>query len=183
MKTMKFNYPKICLVALLFLSVGSFTACKDDDDNNEQYVMTNQDFVNSASSANSFEIASGALAVSKGVNADVKHYGEHMVTDHTTAGVEMKNLATQKGWTIPTALMQKEQQNLDKLNGLSGDAFDKEFVNIMVTSHQETVALFTTAASPMGVPDGDLRSMANGKLPTLQAHLQEAVALKAKVNP
>jgi putative membrane protein len=178
MKSRKF---KTSLTMLFLAGATVLSSCTKDD--GEAYTMTNQDFVNKASSSNNFEVAAGALAVSKAQNADVKQYGEHMVSDHTTAGVEMKNLASGKGWTVPTNLQAKEQQNLDKLNALSGSAFDKEFVNVMVLSHQDAVNLFQTASSGLGVPDADLRSLALGKLPTLKDHLEDANDLKAKVNP
>jgi len=169
----------ICL-AMLIVSASAVTSCKDDDDD-DGYAMSNQEFVTQASSSNNFEIAAGGLAVSKGENADVKHYGEHMVADHTAAGLEMKNLASTKGWTIPEALQPSEQQNLAKLAALSGAAFDKEFAKIMVQSHQGAVALFETGSAPMGLPDMDLRAMASAKLPTLKTHLQEAIELSAAV--
>lgn len=160
----------------------TFNACTKDD-GEQQYAMSNQDFVTTASSSNNFEVLAGGLAITKAGNAEVKSYGQHMVTDHTAAGTEMKNLASAKGWTVPETLQAKEQQNLDKLNGLNGVAFDREFVNIMVLSHQDAVSLFETAANNMGVPDADLRSMASAKLPTLKQHLQHATELKLKVNP
>jgi putative membrane protein len=181
-KTMKVKCQKICIALLFLVSATGFYSCKDDDDN-QDYAISNQEFVTRASSSNKFEIASGALAVSKAQNAAVKQYGDHMVTDHTAAAVEMKNLASGKGWTVPEALQPKEQQNLDKLSALSGAAFDKEFVNVMVLSHQDAIALFETGASAMGVPDADLRAMASAKLPTLKEHLQHATELKAQVNP
>ena len=167
------------MLVVVSLALG---ACKDND-HDRDYTFSNQDFVNRASSSNNFEIAAGALAVSRGVDAEVKHYGEHMVADHTAAGTQMKNVAAGKGWTVPDALMPKEQQNLDKLSALSGIAFDKEFANTMVLSHQDAVNLFSAAAADFGVPDGDLRSMAATKLPTLEEHLRGATALKNKVNP
>jgi putative membrane protein len=182
MKNMKVIYSKMSLVMLLFVATCTITSCKDDNDE-QNYVMTNQEFVDKASSSNNFEVAAGALALSKDENAAVKQYGSHMVNDHTTAGAEMKTLAAQKGWTVPDALQQKEQQNLDKLAGLNAAAFDKAFSSIMVQSHQDAVALFETAANQMGVPDADLSALAAAKLPTLKAHLEEAVALNAKVNP
>jgi putative membrane protein len=178
---MKIGNYKTCLTMLIMVGATALTSCTKDD--GEMYAMDNQDFVTKASSSNNFEVSAGALAVTKAENADVKHYGEHMVTDHTTAGLEMQNLASSKGWTVPTNLQPKEQQNLDKLAALSGSAFDKEFVNIMVLSHQDAVRLFETASSGMGVPDVDLRSLASRKLPTLKEHLQSATELKVKVNP
>ena len=169
------------MTALMFVSATTSFSCKDDDD--QEYKLSNQEFVTRASSSNNFEIAAGGLAVTRAENAEVKHYGEHMVSDHGTAGMEMKNLAAGKGWAVPDALQQKEQQNLDKLTALNGAAFDREFANIMVQSHQDAIALFEIGADPMGVPDADLRNLASAKLPTLRTHLQDAVALKTQVNP
>ena len=179
---MKFNYTKKCLAVMLIISATAISSCKNDD-NDRDYALSNQEFVNRASSSNQFEIAAGALAVNRGVSADVKHYGEHMVADHTTAAVEMKNLANGKGWIVPEALQSKEQQNLNRLTGLNGVDFDREFVNVMVLSHQDAVSLFETAADGYGVPDADLRAMASVKLPVLREHLKDAIALKSKVNP
>jgi putative membrane protein len=186
MKRSQFNKQKSQLMKLaaIAMSICLLTvSCKKDDD--DDYTMSNQAFVTAASSGNNFEIAAGALAQSKGQDERVKHYGEHMVTDHTAAAAEMKTLADQKNWTVlgPTELMTKHRQNLDILIAATGTDFDKKFAQIMVESHQETVNLFEVGAANRGVSDGDLRTMAAGKLPTLRTHLQEAVDLKAAVNP
>lgn len=160
-----------------------FSSCdSDDDDDNISYSMNNQDFVTQASSSNMFEIAAGSLAVSQGVNADVKHYGEHMVTDHRKAGLEMEALAKDKGWSVPSTVLAQHQRMLDTLKDMSGALFDKKFAAMMVMSHKQTVALFEQAADDRGVPDGQLRSFAQQKLPVLKEHLEEANDLQADVN-
>lgn len=182
MINLNFSKSKIWPVMLLIcMAVMVTSSCKDDD--TDDYVLSNQEFVTRASSSNNFEVAAGAMAKTKGSLEAVRHYGEHMVTDHTTAGLEMQNLASQKGWVISDQLQQKEQANIALLTPLTGVAFDKEFTRIMVASHQDAVALFELASANMGVPDGDLRNFATAKLPTLKAHLQEAIALKTAVNP
>jgi putative membrane protein len=172
MKTLK----TLMMVALIMLTLQ---ACKKDD--NENYAMNNQSFVSQASSSNNFEIQAGAIATQKGQNAAVKHYGEHMTTDHTAVGNEMKSLATVKGWTIPDALQPKEQGNLDKLNNTDPSLFDSEFMKIMVASHQDAITLFSNAAGNTGVYDADLRAFAEAKLPSLKTHLEEAVKLQAQI--
>ena len=178
---MKITNKKKGMMAMLVIASLTFGACKDNDD--ADYNLSNQEFVNRAASSNNFEVAAGTLALTKGLDAEVKHYGEHMVADHTAAAMEMKNLASGKGWTVPDRLEPKEQQNLDKLSALSGVSFDREFVNVMVLSHQDAVELFRTGADAFGVPDPDLRSMAAVKLPTLEAHLTDAITLKSRINP
>ncbi|RYE59004.1 MAG: DUF4142 domain-containing protein [Sphingobacteriales bacterium] len=147
--------------------------------------MTNQTFVTEASSSNNFEVAAGALAQSKGQNQAVRHYGEHMVTDHSVAAMEMGTLASRKGWNIMPSgdMLSKRRQQLDMLTAATGTDFDKKFAEAMVQSHQEAVSLFERASSTNGVPDDDLRALATMKLPTLKTHLQDAMTLRTTVNP
>jgi putative membrane protein len=164
---------------LLLTACFSLQCCSND---NDEYPMDNQTFVTQASSSNNFEVAAGAIAQAKGVRAEVKSYGQHMVMDHTGVGAEMISLAQSKGWTIPTSLQPKEQANLDKLNASASSTFDKDFAAIMVASHTDAIDLFTTASGREGVRDGALRSFAAGKLPSLKNHLAEASSLQTLVN-
>lgn len=173
---------KKSVLLLLVLLGGAVVVSSCHKDKNNHFMMSNQDFVTQASSGNSFEVAAGTLAVNKGVNDSVKMYGQHMVTDHGKAAIEMAALASKKGWTIPDSLLQKDKKNLDSLSLLTGAAFDKKFATMMVTSHVQTMNLFQSAASSTGVPDEDLRNFAAGKLPTLRTHLGDAQAMQAYVN-
>lgn len=167
---------------LLMLLAGGMLAiqsCKDDD--NDEMVMNKQEFVTEAASSNMLEIQAGAMAQQKAENEAVEHYGEHMVTDHTKATVELTAIVNDKNLNMPTQLMEKHQQMLNSIANLTGAAFDKAFMNMMVTSHEQTVALFERASN--NVNDGDLRAFAKEKLPTLKAHLEEAKELNATVNP
>jgi len=166
------------LITVAFIAI-SLQACKKE---NENYQMDDQSFVTQASSSNNFEIQAGGIAMLKGKSDAVKHYGEHMVSDHTLVGNEMKSLAASKGWTVPVALQEKEQSNLNLLTNADAATFDRDFMRIMVASHQDAVTLFSNAGSDTGVYDADLRAFAAGKLPSLQAHLDQAITLQSQVN-
>jgi putative membrane protein len=170
----------LILILVLLGSTVLIQSCKKD--HNKHYTMNNQDFVTQASSSNMFEIAAGNLALNKSSNTNVKAFGNHMVTDHGQAATEMATLAGQKGWTVPIAMSAKEQNNYNTLAALSGTAFDKQFAQMMVTSHQEAITLFQNAAGDSGVPDADLRAFASGKLPTLKSHLADALTLQTQVS-
>jgi putative membrane protein len=174
----KQNYLFAFLLGSIFM-LGLSACSKDDDDN---YNMTNAEFVTKASSSNMFEIAAGQLAVNKGVNANVKAFGAHMVTDHTKAAQEMAALASKKGLTVPSDMLPAQQEMYNAMKDLTGAAFDKQFAATMVTSHQQTISLFEQAGDESGVPDADLRGFASGKLPTLREHLQDAQTLQTDVN-
>ena len=105
-----------------------------------------------------------------------------MVTDHGKTATEMQALVRDKGWTMPTNMLAEHERMIDTLEGLSGAAFDKKFAAMMVVSHRQTIALFEQAAESRGVPDGQLRGFASGKLPVLREHLDGAVELQTNVN-
>ncbi|HLS96021.1 MAG TPA: DUF4142 domain-containing protein [Sphingobacterium sp.] len=167
-------------VATALALSGCLVSCDDDD--NPDRRMDNQMFVSEASSSNMLEIEAGRLAVSKGQREAVRMYGQHMVEDHTAVGTEMKNLATQKGWTVPTELLQKHRNQLADLQAATTNEFDRKFAQLMVDSHEEAVDLFSDAAeNDDGVADVDLRNFAASKLPALRRHLEEAKELREDV--
>ncbi|RVT97273.1 DUF4142 domain-containing protein [Mucilaginibacter limnophilus] len=168
------------LLIMLTGSMFAFQSCKDDNKEDEM-VMAKQEFVTEAASSNMLEVQAGAMAQQKADNEAVEHYGEHMVTDHTKATVELAAIVNNKDLNMPTQLMEKHQQMLNSIANLTGAAFDKAFMNMMVTSHEQTVALFEKAS--IQVNDNELRAFAKAKLPTLKAHLEEAKELNATVNP
>lgn len=175
---------KLKLILLTVASTAFFASmqsCKSDD--NDNYQMDNQTFVNQAASSNNFEIAAGTLATTKSQNSLVQQYGAHMVTEHTAVGTDMASIAGSKGYNVPTTFQAKEQTNINALSNLSGPEFDAQFVNMMIVSHQDAITLFQDASGSRGVSDGDLRNFAANKLPSLKAHLQDAQTLKTQVSP
>jgi putative membrane protein len=169
---------KLMMMALLG-SIMTFGACKKNTDS--VTVIDKETFITQAGSGNLLEIQAGAMAKQRGQDAEVRAYGDHMVTDHAQASTELKAVADAKGIAMPTQLTAAHQQELTVLSPLNGQAFDKAFMTLMVNSHKEQVDLFQKATTR--VTDADLRALAKAKLPTLQEHLTAAIALNAKINP
>jgi len=63
---------------------------------------------------------------------------------------------------------------LDQLNNLSGNSFDKAYVEMMVSDHQKAVALFEKASQST---DNAVKTYANKYLPVLKKHLKQVNAL------
>ena len=116
------------------------------------------------------EVQLGQLAAQKGASDEVRQFGQRMVDDHTKANQDLMQVASGKGLTLPTALDAKHQADVQKLSALSGDAFDRAYVKMMVKDHKKDVAEFQKE-SARGA-DADIKSFAARTLPTLQEHLQ-----------
>ena len=92
-------------------------------------------FLKKASMGGYAEVQLGQLAAQKGNSDEVKKFGQKMVDDHTALNDQMKPFAEAAGLQPPTKLSPKDQAEYDKLNGLSGDDFDKEYLAYMVKDH------------------------------------------------
>ena len=166
------NFYIFC-TGLFLLAMGTFVISGQMQSNQTQTTdmkkSQKQDkFWTEAAQGGMTEVALSNLALQKSQNEDVKKYAQMMVDDHTKANDELKTLAESKSVTLPTAINAKQMAMRDKLNGLSGDAFDKEYINMMVKDHDKTVKLFQTEADKGS--DTDVKAFASNTLPTLKSH-------------
>jgi putative membrane protein len=159
----------------MMIATFTFQACdKDDIDRGDEI-----EFVSKAASSNLFEIESGRLAVNKGVSQQVKTYGNHMIADHTQATAQLNTVASQNGIAVPTSMNAEHQAMYNSLVAKSGIDFDRTYAQMMVDSHQRTVALFEEAAQDLDDPE--IKAFAASKLDILRHHLEEARALRTAV--
>lgn len=138
-----------------------------------------KEFMDKAAQGGMAEVQIGQMAASKAQNADVKAFGQKMVQDHSNANTELKSVATQKGVTLPTEVSAKQKEDMDKLSKLSGAAFDKEYVKMMVEDHEKDVADFQKQSD--GGTDTELKAFAAKTLPTLKSHFEMIKGLNAKM--
>ena len=118
------------------------------------------------------EVQLGQLAADKASSDEVKKFGQRMVTDHNKANDELKTLAQQKNITLPTEVDAKDKATHDRLAKLSGAAFDRAYMQHMVTDHRLVVNEFKKE-STMG-KDPDVKAWASKTLPTIEEHLKAA---------
>jgi putative membrane protein len=125
------------------------------------------------------EVQLGQLAADKGTSQDVKDFGAKMVTDHGKANDDLKSIASSKGITLPDKLDAKHQAMVDKMNGLSGAAFDKAYVDAMVAAHKKDDALFTKEAS--SGQDADIKAFAAKTDEMVKMHLSMIQGIQSKL--
>jgi putative membrane protein len=134
-----------------------------------------QDFVTEAASGDMFEIASSMLAQQKADGAQVKQFAGQMITDHTRTSSDLKGLAQDAHLSLPPQMASSQQSMMDKLRGLSGADFTKQYMDDQVSAHKGAVSLFQRYGQ--GGDDEKLKSWATMMLPTLQHHLDMAQTL------
>ena len=125
-------------------------------------------FLHKAAEGGLTEIQLGQLASQKATRDDVKQFGQKMVTDHTQLNADLKPFADQMGVTAPTSLDAKDQALYDRLNGLSGPAFDKAYLMAMVKDHKQDTREFT--AETKTTKDPQLKAAVQKGLTVVQKH-------------
>jgi putative membrane protein len=164
-------YLTCCLVLVIAASIipAKAKAATDDD----------KKFLAMAAQSDQNEIALSNLAEQKATNPAVKAFAEKMVTEHTKMTSDMKPFADSWGLTPPSGPDADHQNELNKLNGLSGADFDKEYISQMVTDHSKALSAFTTEAKD--TKDVKFRAaVINGKT-AVAAHKNMAYDLKKKL--
>jgi putative membrane protein len=86
-------------------------------------------------------------------------------TDMSASGQRHARVDAETGMSLD------DQKEMNKLSGLSGDAFDREYINLMVKDHESAVKDFEKASTK--AKDPDVRAFATKTLPTLREHLQQ----------
>lgn len=124
-------------------------------------------FVKAAAKGGEKEVAMGKVAARDATNADVKSFGERMVTDHSKANDELKSIAEKKDLTLPTK------------NPTEKWTSDKAYMDSMVKDHEEDLAEFQKEARE--ATDPDVKQFAEQTAKMIQQHLDLAKETQQKL--
>ena len=125
------------------------------------------------------EVQLGKLAMERGSSQDVKNFGQRMVTDHTKANDDLKQITGTENMTWPADLDAKDRATMERLEKLSGAEFDRAYIGDMVADHRSDVQEFKRE-SEHGT-DPQLKTFASRTLPVLEDHLQSAESLQGEL--
>ena len=99
------------------------------------------DFVNEAATSDMFEIQSSKLA-SDQTQGNTQSFAKQMVTDHSKTTSELQGLAPAANVPLPKQMTTSQEDMLDKLKGLKGNDFAKQYMDDQVSAHKGAVSLF-----------------------------------------
>jgi putative membrane protein len=145
-----------------------------------QLAGADQAFLKEAATGGLMEVELGKLATEKASSAEVKQFGQRMVDDHGKANQELSTIAQQKNVQVPTELTGKAKGDYDRLSKLSGEQFDRAYMQLMVRDHRKDVSDFRKQST--SAKDADVKSFASQTLPTLEDHLKMAEQTQSSLN-
>lgn len=138
------------------------------------------EFMTKAASGGMMEVELGRMAQEKGQMQEVKDFGKMMVDDHSKVNDELKMMAQQKGLTLPDSMGQDHMDNVNDLKEKTGADFDKAYMDLMVSDHEEDVEMFEEASN--NLEDAEAKAFAGKTLTTLRQHLDRAKQIKDSMN-
>jgi putative membrane protein len=128
-------------------------------------------FVSKALEGGEAEVQFGQLAQQKSQSNDVKQFAQKMVADHSQmADKWFKPVAQQLGVSEPKGPSKKDKKEIAKLQGLSGDDFDREYITMMVKDHQQDLKDFKNEADMAQNPN--VKQIAQQGSTIVAQHLQ-----------
>jgi len=132
--------------------------------------MKDKMFLRKAVQGGLAEVQLGQLAAQKASSQDVKDFGQKMVTDHTAFNNEMATVADSLGVMLPKKLSKEDQAEYDKLNAMSGDDFDKEYLAFMVKDHHKDLREFRMES--VSASDATLKAIVDKGSKVIYEHMR-----------
>jgi putative membrane protein len=147
--------------------------------NNAALNDAEKNFVMDAEKDNIKERNLGRVVVEKSQNKDVRDYAQTLVDDHTKALRDLVSLMDKKGMEQPKGLPEVKHEAESRLKGMSGPAFEREFIKLMIADHDKAITLFRQEARM--ADDKDLKDYVLDTIPVLEKHLRKAEDVQRKL--
>lgn len=135
-------------------------------------------FLTKSANSGLAEVQLAKLAQQKATIDAVKSFAAMLERDHTSVNDQVKNLAGQRNISLPAAPSEDKQKMYNDMEKMTGKAFDKEYISMMVKAHGDGIKLFEDTKA--NAADIDVKNFADKILPTLKMHLDSAKAIQKR---
>src|SRR5439155_7046975 len=135
--------------------------------------------------ADNVDIAGGKLAAKKSSNPKVKEFAELMVRDHTSVNNQATQLAKKLNVTPEESATSRKLKSdgdkmIKKLEGLSGAAFDKAYIDNEVSYHEAVIGVVDNTLIP-NTKNAELKALLESAGPIFTSHLNHAKEAQASL--
>lgn len=138
-----------------------------------------------AVTADTIDIDAGKLAAEKTTNPKVKEFADLMVRDHTSVNQQATALAKKLNLTpeeSPTSksLKADADKEMTRLQGLTGAAFDKAYVDNEVRYHEKVLGAVDKNLIP-NAKNAELKNLLESARPIFVSHLNHAKEVQSSL--
>lgn len=131
--------------------------------------MKDKMFLRKATEDGLAQVELGKLASTKASSSDIKEFGQKVADDHARLNDSIAQVADAIGMRLPKKLNKTDQAQYDRLNGLSGEAFDKEYLACIVKEHHEDLRAFRFESQTTN--DSQLKAAVDKAAKVIHEHL------------
>ncbi|MCJ8165388.1 DUF4142 domain-containing protein [Pontibacter sp. E15-1] len=136
-------------------------------------------FAAEAASASMLEVQLGEAAQGMAVSPEVKDLAQEMQRDHQQMLNDLKQIATEGDFVLPSSLGTRHQEIYQEITAKSGIAFDLAYVKRLVDQHKELIERYEDIAKNGKVMG--LQQYASKQLPLLRQHQKMVEELEDKI--
>ena len=161
-------------------STSSSTATETNTSTTNNVVTDEKssEFLKKVTNSGMAEIQLAKLAQQKATIDAVKNFAAMLERDHTAVNQQVKTLADQRSVALPATISDDKQKMYTDMDKMTGKAFDKDYISMMIKAHGDGILLFEDTRS--NASDIDVKNFADKTLPALKMHLDSAKAIQKR---
>lgn len=138
------------------------------------------EFVKEAAKRSMAEIELAQLALKNAQTEEVKEFAQMIVNDHQMANEKLMKIVQQEDFSLPQTLEGVYAEKAEKLTGLEGIEFDKEYIELIEEMHDETIDKYEGQDDE--IYQDAIREWVDETLPVLREHYQRANQIEELLN-
>lgn len=112
------------------------------------------------------------------VSPELQSLTETLIAFHTEINAGIKSMAGNKSIILPDELSNTQQEDYTNFLKISGEKLDRDYIDLLITSHLKSVELYEKAAHS---EDSAIASFFAAGVTKIKEHLELAVKLKDKM--
>ena len=120
------------------------------------------------------QVGLAQLAAERATRPAVKQLADRLLRDHRQAGEQLRQIASKQGGNVPADSDQLKVER-ERLSALSGEQFEREYLDEIIADHEDAVIDLEKAAKDNDV---EIRQWAADNLTRVRRHLDEARQLR-----
>jgi putative membrane protein len=142
-------------------------------------VRADRKFIHEIAADHLLEVLLARLAESRGQSSAVKQFAKQLEADHNRLQDDWLAMSSRNGHEFKARIGKNHRAKLTRLEKLSGRAFDRAYMTMMVQNRKDYINYFEKEGR--AAHSSQVRELVNRDLPTLRSHFNGAKEVGAEV--